>query len=201
MDEHDGGSSTGLVIGMIVGGVIVLVLVVVVFVGGFFFMARGVAPPPMGPPPMAVEIMEAEIPAKVDQLPNNDPAPKPPEPEEVRKTRERIIGNWRQGDAGDKRRTWLEFRENGTARWLWSTERKDSMEAMDDGWDLLEVAKDRVKVRFFAGMNKNLPYERNIRLEGEDRLVIEGPLTESNPYIIGKDGNATYQRQRTEKKP
>src|SRR5262245_40446907 len=186
--DHRGcGGSTGLVIGMIIGGVVVLLLVVaMLFAAPYFFMARDM-PVPEGEDLVAVLDEEARRAAA-------------PEPDDVRKARERLVGVWLGDDIG-KRRPSLEFRADGTARWLWpSAAGPETMEAGDDAWEVKEADKDRLKVRFFANSNKELVYEHQLRFEGDDSLIIVGPLKDAR-MIIGKDGNAVYQRQPGEKKP
>ena len=200
MSEDEGGGSTGLVIGMIIGGVVVLLLVAaLVFGAGFLFMARDID--------MPVEIEMEDV--AVAPVPIDDPligiikeaAPaKAPEPEHIRKARERLVGVWLGDDIG-KRRPSLEFRSDGTARWLWpSAANPNGMEAGDDAWEVKEAEKNRLKVRFFDNLNKELVYEHQLRFDGDDRLIIVGPLKDAR-MIIGKDGNAVYQRKPAEEKP
>jgi hypothetical protein len=199
MSEDEGGGSTGLVIGMIIGGVVVLlVIAAVVFGAGFLFMARDVDMP-VG---MEEDVAVAHVP--IDDplvgIIKEGPLAKAPEPEDVRKARERLVGVWLGDDIG-KRRPSLEFRADGTARWLWpSAAGPETMEASDDAWEVQEAEKDRLKVRFFANLNKQLVYEHQLRFDGDDRLIIVGPLTDAR-MIVGKDGNAVYQRKPAEKKP
>jgi hypothetical protein len=178
MDEQEGGSSTGMVIGMIIGGGVVLLLVVlVVFGAGFFFLGQeaNVAFAPVAAPAVA-----PPRPAWVAE----DAAPPPAPPMALAQTvkgRDRLIGTW-EAKTLDEGQATLEFLADGTLRASATQPGKADGPKTQGRWEVLEEAGDRLKLRRTAADNTDSV--QNIRFDAPDRFVIEG-----------QGGGATYTRK------
>ncbi|MCI0681603.1 MAG: hypothetical protein L0Y71_05835 [Gemmataceae bacterium] len=167
MDERESdqasGSSTGLLIGMMVGGGVVLLLVLLgVFGAGFYFMARNEA---------QVAQRQAAIAELVAPPAEEGPAPPAPPLAPAGAGRGRLIGVW-EGKAPGGEAVTLEFLVDGTLQLATRPDKGDALTTRGR-WEIVEEAGDRLKVRRTQADNTDAV--QDLRFDGPDRLVIEGP--------------------------
>lgn len=177
MDDQDSPSSA-LMIGLIVGGGVVLLLVLVMVFGASFFwlMPDERAFAPVGAPEVVVREEAAhEHPMGAA---GEAPAAPPAAPAPAGKGRERLVGTW-EAKTLDGGQATLQFLADGTLQSATRPDKGDMLKTQGR-WDVVEEAGDRLKLRRTAADNTDSV--QDIRFDGPDRFVIEGP------------GGATYTR-------
>ena len=175
MDEHDSSSSSGLMIGMIVGGVVALVLIVLVIFGGaFLFWHREAAGPggPVMPGPVIVE-EEAFGWPEPPVAPGVEQAPDP--------TERKLIGVWDaktpEGDVNT-----LDLRADHSGEGI--AESKGKRVTASLKWHLI---RGNGETKLWRLPMQGVVDERPIRFLDDNRFVLEGP-----------GGGATYERRHKE---
>lgn len=171
MEDQESGPSTGLGVGIIVGGLVLLLVLLGVFGVVYYFKAKN-------------EAQLAKREALIGELVAPPEGPAPPAPRQelppAGSGADRLHGVWEGKTlAGDN--AILEFLADGTLK---STTRPDEGAALTTmgRWQFVEEAGDRLKVR--RSLADNTDAVQDLRFDGPDRLVIEGP------------GGAAYTRRR-----
>ncbi len=172
MDDQE--SSSGLMIGMIVGGVAAVVLLGLVVLGGaFFWPSERTAVAPAGGPVVAFGPGDEEV---AQAVPPIEPAPQP-RPDVT--AHNRLVGVWEAKTPDDGVKI-LDLRADGAMQ---VTMQGDGKTLKRSGrWEVLEADGERVKLR--RALADNTDSVQTIRFDGPDRFIMEGP-----------GGGAAYQRR------
>ena len=180
MDDHDSSSSTGLVIGMIVGGVVVLVVLLLFALGaGFFFLRSGPVGAPVAVPVAAPAVVMEEggaPPAGEGGMVGGlvgGPAGAPPRP-----FRERLIGVW----AVDGSSSSLEIRDDGTLQVTKQEPGKNAVVEPLERWDVIEEVGTRLKIR--RSRAGGIAVEQRVLFQDDTSFTLETA-----------DGAALYKRR------
>jgi len=167
-DPQEEGSSTGLMIGMIVGGVVALVLIVLVALGGAFFWLRfDAGPAPGGPAPMIAVGPIAEEVVEAPELPQLVEAKAPGI--KVDNPREQLLGFW-ESKAADGRVAIMEFRADGTLQLSDRIPGKDDVKQPVVRW-AVRHEKEGIKIKIDTV--QGVPNDHDLRFLDNDRMVID----------------------------
>lgn len=190
MDDHDSSSSTGLIIGLIIGGIVVLLLIAVaVFGAAFLFLA---APAPVAAPPVAVAVAvpgpEAVVEAAV-------PEKGPPfqDPKRVADEEAKLQGTWTATFPDGRTETW-DIRADKTMET--TTQRQGEADTKTKGiWTLTVDAGPGVSVWHVT--DKGEKKHRSIRYLDENRLVIEPSVVAEVDGVPAKgpDDGVVFERR------
>jgi len=181
-DFHEEGSSSGLMVGMIIGGVVALVLIVLVVFGGVFYWWFAWERP--GPPaailvakPMAEEGPAIEAPGEMELA-------KAPGIQ-VENPREHLLGIWESKGAGGGVAI-MEFRADGTLHMTDKAPGKDDVKQPLVRW---EVRKEKDGLKIKIDTVQGVPNDHVLRFLDNDRLVIdtlEGVIYHRRPAEAAK---------------
>lgn len=173
-EDQESGSSSGMVIGMIVGGVVVLALIVLVVLGGavfWTFEARGPVGGPVAPAPVMVA-EKAPPPGPVAPGPGG-PVVEPGGPApaiQVEKPREHLIGVW-EAKTKDGGVAIMEFREDGTLHMTNKSPGKADLTEPAVRWEV-RTAKDGF-IKLKIDTVKGEPNDHVVRFFFDNRMEIE----------------------------
>lgn len=173
MDEHESSSSTGLIIGIVIGGVVVALLVL----GGlgammWFFVGHAahedaVAVHEMHEAAEKLEMAVQDLDAAVKEV----APPLAPQPEPALAVRKRLVGVW-EAKTFDEGQLTLELHDDGAMHL--SALQPDAKKLDTKGrWEVLEINGDVIKLRRTAADNTDLV--QDIRFENDNRFMIQGP--------------------------
>jgi hypothetical protein len=180
MEDHDS-TSTGLMIGIIVGGALVVLAIVAMLFGALFWVrtehraAPAVAvvakgPPVVGVPAPAIEGPAGEAPA------GEAPVPAPGNP----KLHPRLIGVW-DAQTRDGTQATLDFRGDGT---LYATAKGLKQAAESKTTERWQVAEHGAALKLTRTTGKGAAIVQDVRFLDDDLFFLDGP-----------GGGANYKRR------
>ena len=198
MDDQE--SSSGLMLGIVIGGAVVVVLVLLGFLGvGLFFFA-GPAP---GPPPEALVPVVEERPGAAFDAPAAKPiddAPPGPNPKRVEQQKQRLIGTWSTTHKDGRKEIWelradqtmdVTVRRMGKADEVRKVHWELMMEVGGPGLSIVQVSEKSPRV------------QQHIRFVDDDHFVLAPPVAAKIDGAAAEDldGAAKFERKRVEEKP
>ena len=200
MDEQE--SSSGMMIGMIIGGVTALVVIVAGIFGVAWYSLMDARGPVRDPGPPAMAEFEEVAPKAEVKGPVVEDGPPWPNPKRVAEQEQKILGAWTAAGFKDGRTEIWEVRADKTMDV--TVQHKGKADAVTKGkWELL--------VDLGGALEVSIRYDKDhggrtawcIRYLDADRFVVVPTVTVEVDGVAVKtpDHDVQYQRKRAEKKP